>query len=56
MKNKNYHTIKIITRSILIKMIISSVGGQGLSFYVGLKTSFTSKSTSEEEEMFGKIP
>ena len=56
MKNKNYHTIKIITRSILIKMIISSGGGQGLSFYVGLKTSFTSKSTSEEEETFGKTP
>ena len=54
MKNKNYHTIKIITRSILLKMIISSVGGQGLSLCVGLKALFTSNSTSEEEETFGK--
>ena len=31
-------------------------GGQGLSFCVGPKTPFTSKSTSEEEEMFRKTP
>ena len=56
MKNKNYHTIKITTRFILLKTIISSVGGQGLSFCVGFKASFTSKSTSEEEGTFGKTP
>ena len=32
------------------------VGGQGLSFCVGLKAQCTSKSTSEEEEMFRKTP
>ena len=31
-------------------------GGQDLSFCVGLKAPFTSKSTSEEEETFGKTP
>ena len=30
------------------------VGGQGLSFCVGLKAQYTSKSTSEEEETFEK--
>ena len=33
-----------------------SVGGQDLSFCVGLKAPFTSNSTSEEEETFGKTP
>ena len=32
------------------------VGGQDLSFCVGLKAPFTSKSMSEEEETFGKTP
>ena len=30
------------------------MGSQGLSFCVELKAPFTSKSTSEEEETFGK--
>ena len=37
-------------------LIILLVGGQCLSFCVGLKTPFTSKSTFEEEETFGKTP
>ena len=32
------------------------VGGQDLSFCVGLIAPFTSKSTSEEEETLGKAP
>ena len=35
---------------------ICIVGGQDLSFCVGLKTPFTNKSTSKEEKTFGKAP
>ena len=35
-------------------VVFVAVGGQGLSFCVGLKAPFTSNSMSEEEETFGK--
>ena len=36
--------------------LINIVGGQDLSFCVGLKAPFTNKSTFEEEKTFGKAP
>ena len=39
-----------------IKILRGYCGGQDLSFCVGLKAPFTSKSMSEDEEMFGKTP
>ena len=32
------------------------VGGQNLSFYVGLKAPFTNNNASEEEKALGKAP
>ena len=32
------------------------VGGQNLSFYVGLKAPFTNNNVSEEEKALGKAP
>ena len=40
----------------VLKRLNAIVGGQDLSFCVGFKAPFTSKSTSEEEETFGKTP
>ena len=34
----------------------SDVGGQDLSFCVGLKTPFTNNNASEEEKVLGKAP
>ena len=45
-QKSNHNTIYILT----------TMGGQDLSFCVGLKVSFTNESTSEEEKMFGKAP
>ena len=39
-----------------IKILGAIVGGQDLSFYVGLKAPFTNNNTSKEEKMLGKAP
>ena len=37
-------------------IMIVIVGGQDMSFYVGLKTLFTNNNASEEEKVLGKSP
>ena len=54
-----YNIIKIIliyNYQFKIQFGIISVGGQDLSFCVGLKAPFTNESTFEEEKTFGKAP
>ena len=58
---KTYHLCRkelneVKTKKVEMLIKIDDVGGQNLSFCVGLKTPFTSKGTSEEEETFGKTP
>ena len=48
--------VQLVFSSNVLKRLNAIVGGQDLSFCVGFKAPFTSKSTSEEEETFGKTP
>ena len=62
MKDSQRQSIDLYTRASVANLASPSTvnticgGGQDLSFCVGLKAPFTSKSKFEEEETFGKIP
>ena len=63
---KNIQEVEILIQSFMIYLkfwnskmlnhLKDNVGGQNLSFYVGLRTPFTNNNASEEEKVLEKAP